>query len=96
VPLHTLRADVDYGVATATTYGTCGIKVWIFKGEILEHDSMAQDKRRERSRPRPARPRRDADAGGTGKGLGHAATEAHQVPQGAQGPHPRRRQGGTT
>lgn len=37
VPLHTLRADVDYGVATAfTTYGTCGIKVWIFKGEILD------------------------------------------------------------
>src|SRR6202158_5325413 len=46
VPLHTLRAEVDYGVATAfTTYGTCGVKVWIFKGEILEHDPMAQDKR---------------------------------------------------
>lgn len=46
VPLHTLRADVDYGTATAfTTYGACGIKVWIFKGEILEHDPMAQDKR---------------------------------------------------
>jgi small subunit ribosomal protein S3 len=46
VPLHTLRADVDYGVATAkTTYGTCGVKVWIFKGEIMEHDPMAQDKR---------------------------------------------------
>jgi small subunit ribosomal protein S3 len=46
VPLHTLRADIDYGVATAfTTYGTCGVKVWIFKGEILEHDPMAQDKK---------------------------------------------------
>ena len=46
VPLHTLRADVDYGVATAfTTFGTCGVKVWIFKGEILEHDPMAQDKK---------------------------------------------------
>jgi small subunit ribosomal protein S3 len=46
VPLHTLRADVDYGVATAfTTYGACGVKVWIFKGEILEHDPLAQDKR---------------------------------------------------
>lgn len=46
VPLHTLRADIDYGVGTAfTTYGTCGIKVWIFKGEVLEHDPMAQDKR---------------------------------------------------
>jgi small subunit ribosomal protein S3 len=47
VPLHTLRADVDYGTATGkTTYGSCGVKVWIFKGEILEHDPMAQDRRR--------------------------------------------------
>ncbi len=46
VPLHTLRAHVDYGQATAmTTYGACGIKVWIFKGEILAHDPMAVDKR---------------------------------------------------
>jgi small subunit ribosomal protein S3 len=46
VPLHTLRADIDYGVATAkTTYGTCGVKVWIFKGEVLGQDPMAQDKR---------------------------------------------------
>jgi len=46
VPLHTLRADIDYGVATAkTAYGTCGVKVWVFKGEILAHDPMAQDKR---------------------------------------------------
>jgi small subunit ribosomal protein S3 len=36
VPLHTLRADIDYGVAVArTTYGVIGIKVWVFKGEIL-------------------------------------------------------------
>jgi len=60
VPLHTLRADIDYGVATAfTTFGTCGVKVWIFKGEILEHDPMAQDKRMaEGDSGRP--PRRDA------------------------------------
>jgi small subunit ribosomal protein S3 len=46
VPLHTLRADVDYGEAEAnTTYGICGIKVWIFKGEIMEHDPSAQEKR---------------------------------------------------
>ena len=39
VPLHTLRADVDYGTGTAkTTYGACGVKVWIFRGEILEHN----------------------------------------------------------
>jgi small subunit ribosomal protein S3 len=46
VPLHTLRADVDYGEATAhTAYGTNGIKVWIFKGEILEHDPMASERK---------------------------------------------------
>ncbi len=46
VPLHTLRADIDYGRATSLTpYGTCGVKVWVFKGEIMAHDPMAQDKR---------------------------------------------------
>jgi small subunit ribosomal protein S3 len=46
VPLHTLRADIDFGQATANTaYGTCGIKVWIFKGEIMEHDPMASERR---------------------------------------------------
>lgn len=46
VPLHTLRADIDYGTAeAATTYGIIGIKCWIFKGEIMEHDPMARDKR---------------------------------------------------
>ncbi len=56
VPLHTLRADVDYGEAEAnTTYGICGIKVWIFKGEIMEHDPMAQEKRLNEM---PGQPRR--------------------------------------
>ena len=62
VPLHTLRADVDYGTATAhTAYGACGIKVWIFKGEILEHDPMAQDKRLAEPQDGGQRPRRDRD-----------------------------------
>ena len=52
VPLHTLRADVDFGTATAkTTYGACGIKVWIFKGEILAHDPFAVDKRAMEQQP---------------------------------------------
>src|SRR5476651_2106607 len=58
VPLHTLRADIDYGVATAfTTFGTCGVKVWVFKGEIMAHDPMAHDKRAEEAAPQrtPAR-----------------------------------------
>jgi len=46
VPLHTLRADIDYATAVAkTTYGTCGVKVWVYKGDIMAHDPMAQDKR---------------------------------------------------
>jgi small subunit ribosomal protein S3 len=41
VPLHTLRADIDYGFAEAkTTYGIIGVKVWIFKGEILEWSTV--------------------------------------------------------
>jgi len=72
VPLHTLRADIDYGVGTAhTAYGTCGIKVWIFKGEILEHDPMAQDKRMNEQDTgggdrRPRREDRDRDNRGRG------------------------------
>ena len=46
VPLHTLRADIDYGFTEAkTTYGIIGVKVWVFKGEVLDHDPMALDKR---------------------------------------------------
>ncbi|MFL2770921.1 MAG: 30S ribosomal protein S3 [Rhodospirillaceae bacterium] len=46
VPLHTLRAEIDYGEGRAkTTYGICGVKVWIYKGDIMEHDPMAQDRR---------------------------------------------------
>jgi small subunit ribosomal protein S3 len=45
VPLHTLRGNVDYAEHQAhTAYGVCGVKVWIFKGEILGHDPMAQDR----------------------------------------------------
>lgn len=45
VPLHTLRADIDYGVAEAhTTYGIIGIKVWIFKGEVFDKEPLSEDK----------------------------------------------------
>jgi small subunit ribosomal protein S3 len=64
VPLHTLRADIDYGVSTAhTAMGTCGVKVWIFKGEVMEHDPMAQDRRlNEGDGARPARREREQAA----------------------------------
>jgi small subunit ribosomal protein S3 len=46
VPLHTLRASIDFAKATAhTPYGTNGIKVWVFRGEIMEHDPAAYDRR---------------------------------------------------
>src|SRR5919201_495316 len=46
VPLHTLRAEIDFGYGIAkTTYGVCGVKVWVFQGEIMEHDPMAQENR---------------------------------------------------
>lgn len=46
VPLHTLRADLDYGFSEAlTTYGIIGVKVWIYKGDVMAHDPGARDKR---------------------------------------------------
>ena len=61
VPLHTLRANVDYGLAEArTSYGIIGVKVWIFKGEILPGDEPAPTTRGERERgDRPDRGDRD-------------------------------------
>ncbi len=56
VPLHTLRADIDYGTATAfTTFGTCGVKVWVFKGEIMVHDPLAHERRAEEAHPQGQR-----------------------------------------
>ena len=80
VPLHTLRADIDYGTSEAkTTYGIIGVKTWIFKGEVLEHDPMALDKRlatesgpagegggRDRDDRGPRGPRRDRGRGAEG------------------------------
>ena len=55
VPLHTLRADIDYALAEASTpYGIIGIKVWIFKGEIMEHDPSARDRRQQELQDGPA------------------------------------------
>ncbi|MGR3320459.1 MAG: 30S ribosomal protein S3 [Pseudooceanicola sp.] len=55
VPLHTLRADIDYAHAEASTpYGIIGIKVWIFKGEIMDHDPQARDRRAQEIQDGPA------------------------------------------
>ena len=55
VPLHTLRADINYANVEATTpYGIIGIKVWIFKGEIMEHDPQARDRKSQEIQDGPA------------------------------------------
>ncbi len=60
VPLHTLRANIDYAEVQAhTAYGVCGIKVWIFKGEILGHDPMATDRLMVDAQTSGVRPARD-------------------------------------
>ncbi len=62
VPLHTLRADIDYGaIDSLTPYGIIGIKCWIFKGEIMEHDPQAHDRKRDELQqgPVPRGPRRN-------------------------------------
>lgn len=63
LPLHTLRADVDYGFSEAyTTYGVIGIKVWIYKGEVLDGGNRGRNSLRNEGEPR-RRPRRDDDRG---------------------------------
>jgi small subunit ribosomal protein S3 len=60
VPLHTLRANIDYAEAEAlTAYGIIGIKTWIFKGEILGHDPMAQDRLMMEAQTSGVRPARE-------------------------------------
>ena len=60
VPLHTLRGNVDYAEAQAhTAYGVCGVKVWIFKGEILGHDPMSQDRLMMEAQTSGVRPARE-------------------------------------
>ena len=56
VPLHTLRADIDYGFAEAkTTYGIIGVKVWVYKGEIFDLHASQQEAKAEAAEERPQR-----------------------------------------
>jgi len=79
VPLHTLRADIEYGFAEAhTTYGVIGVKVWVFKGEIMAHN--AEPAQAPAPVPAPARPRRQAPAGaGAAAGPGAKNAAASQA-----------------
>jgi small subunit ribosomal protein S3 len=66
VPLHTLRADIDYATSEAkTTYGIIGVKVWVYKGDTLgRNDAPAAQEPRSEEERRPRGPRRDARPGG--------------------------------
>ncbi|HEX8740640.1 MAG TPA: 30S ribosomal protein S3 [Casimicrobiaceae bacterium] len=79
VPLHTLRADIEYGFAEArTTYGVIGIKVWVFKGEIMAHN--AEPAQAPAPAPAPARPRRQTPAvAGAAAGPGAKNAAASQA-----------------
>lgn len=60
VPLHTLRADMDYGFAEAlTTYGIIGVKVWLYKGDVMNNDPMARDKKMQEAQGGAPQGRRD-------------------------------------
>jgi small subunit ribosomal protein S3 len=63
IPLHTFRADIDYGLAEArTTYGVIGIKVWIFKGEVFEKTRPEAEAGDESQGQAPAAPAEQATA----------------------------------
>jgi small subunit ribosomal protein S3 len=88
VPLHTLRADIDYGLYEAkTTFGRIGVKVWIYKGDIvggkreLVAPSSAGAERPRRERPSGTRPRRSGAAGTTATSTeaGRAASSAEEA-----------------
>ena len=74
VPLHTLRANIDYGFTEAnTTYGTIGVKAWIFKGEIIgdPFEQREESQRQSRSGPRGrGSGRRLSDGRGSRRGAG--------------------------
>ena len=71
VPLHTLRADIDYGFAEArTTYGVIGIKVWVFKGEVMAHNAEPA----QAPAPAPEAPKRAPRRSAPPAGAKHAAT----------------------
>jgi small subunit ribosomal protein S3 len=89
VPLHTLRADIDFGYGVArTAYGIIGIKVWVFKGEIMEHDPMAAEKKaaelQESGGPRQRRDDGDRDRRDRRPGRGGRGGGARGAPGGGE------------
>ncbi len=90
VPLHTLRANIDYGMYEArTTFGRIGVKVWIYKGDVVQsrvEREAAEAALRQQRRERPVRPRRSGSSGttpsGTEAGRAAAAAPPNEAPTG--------------
>src|SRR3954452_21177697 len=93
LPLHTLRADIDYGFSEAhTTYGVIGIKTWLYKGEILDltkrrggllpEPEPRRDRGERRDRDRDRGPRRDRGPGDRGPGGDRGPSPIHAADQG--------------
>ncbi|QXL84320.1 30S ribosomal protein S3 [Comamonas sp. NLF-1-9] len=90
VPLHTLRADIDYGVSEAhTTYGAIGVKVWVYKGDTLGRGDLpaVETPREDERRPRGARRdgRRDTRGPRRAGGTNSAPVDGSDKPEGAAG-----------
>lgn len=89
LPLHTLRADVDYGFSQAyTTYGVIGVKVWIYKGEVLDGGNRRNSLRNEGEPRRRRRDDRGGDRGDRGGDRGGRDRDRGQQPQAQQAPAP--------
>jgi small subunit ribosomal protein S3 len=95
VPLHTLRADIDYGTSEAkTTYGIIGIKVWVFKGEVMPRgeqptvtvEPVSEAEPGRRVRKAPSRPGGGRPGTGSSDGQTHGGVEADGVKRGARKP----------
>jgi small subunit ribosomal protein S3 len=83
VPLHTLRADIDYGTSEAkTTYGIIGVKVWVYKGDTLGRNDLPAVEPRSEEERRPRGPRRD-DRGGARPGSDRPAPRGARRPMGS-------------
>jgi len=94
VPLHTLRADIDYGVSEAhTTYGAIGVKVWVYKGDTLGRGEQPMVEAPREDERRPRGPRRDGRGDGRRDGRGPrrsggtnmAPVDGSDKPEGASG-----------
>ena len=96
VPLHTLRADIDYAEATAfTIYGTTGVKVWIFHGEIIGKPDLSPNAQAQRQAAAPPPPERRRREGGRDGGRGPGGRDGGGRGPGGPGGRRPRRTGGT-